>query len=111
MTKKETSFLSVDGKTNIHVIQWIPEKEPYKAILQITHGMVEFIDRYDKFASFLSDNGILKQVGTCDLSALELAKLLQVYNFEVVISKTDRRVITNTSDIMEVLPWMVSSLS
>lgn len=59
----------------------------------------------------LSDNGILKQVGTCDLSALELAKLLQVYNFEVVISKTDRRVITNTSDIMEVLPWMVSSLS
>ena len=59
MTKKETSFLSVDGKTNIHVIQWIPEKEPYKAILQITHGMIEFIDRYDKFASFLSDNGIL----------------------------------------------------
>lgn len=56
----------------------------------------------------LSDSGTLKQVGSCVASALELEKLLRVYKFEVVLSETDRRVIRDVMDIMEVLAWMSS---
>ena len=58
MTKKEFYYPSVDCKTKIHAIRWEPEGAP-KAILQIIHGMVEFIDRYDDFAKFLAENGYL----------------------------------------------------
>ena len=53
----EFYFPSKDGKTQIHAIQWIPEGE-VKAVLQIAHGMVEHIERYDDFASYLAENGI-----------------------------------------------------
>jgi len=56
--KEELSFKSRDGETDIHAIRWIPEGEP-RAILQIVHGMQEYIDRYDEFARFLAENGIL----------------------------------------------------
>lgn len=55
--KKEFYFPSKDGLTQIHAIQWIPEGE-VKAVLQIVHGMVEHIDRYDDFAAYLAENGI-----------------------------------------------------
>lgn len=58
MTKKDFYYPSVDGKTQIHAIRWEPEGEP-KAILQIIHGMVEFIDRYDDFARYLTEHGFL----------------------------------------------------
>lgn len=54
-TKEEFSFLSKDGKTNIHAVKWIPESGEYRAILQITHGMIEYIERYEEFAQFLTD--------------------------------------------------------
>jgi alpha-beta hydrolase superfamily lysophospholipase len=54
--KREFYFLSKDEKTKIHAIEWIPEG-PIKAVLQMCHGMVEFIDRYDVFAQFLASNG------------------------------------------------------
>lgn len=56
--KKEFTYLSADGITNIHAIEWKPEGE-IKGILQIAHGMVEFIDRYDEFASYLCEKGYL----------------------------------------------------
>lgn len=59
----------------------------------------------------LSDNGVLKQVSTCAVSALELSKLLRVYQFEMVLSETERRKIKTISDVMEVLQWMVSPSS
>lgn len=58
MRKEEFYFDSADGKTKIRGVKYIPEKE-VKAILQISHGMVEFIDRYDGFAEFLCDKGYL----------------------------------------------------
>ena len=58
MNKKEFYYPSTDGKTQIHAIRWEPEGEP-KAILQIIHGMVEFIDRYNDFAAYLADHGYL----------------------------------------------------
>lgn len=53
MKKNEFTYLSADGKNRIHAIEWIPDHKP-RAILQIAHGMIEFIDRYDRFASFLT---------------------------------------------------------
>lgn len=55
--KKEFYFLSRDGVTKIHAIEWIPEGE-VKSVLQIVHGMVEHIERYDHFANYLNTKGI-----------------------------------------------------
>ena len=55
--KKEFYFPSKDGLTQIHAMEWIPEGE-VKAVLQIAHGMVEHIARYDSFAAYLSEHGI-----------------------------------------------------
>ena len=54
--KKEFYFVSKDEQTQIHAIEWIPEGR-VKAVLQMCHGMVEYIDRYDEFAEYLSQNG------------------------------------------------------
>ncbi|MBQ9069205.1 MAG: alpha/beta fold hydrolase [Eggerthellaceae bacterium] len=58
--KDEFTFTSADGKTPIHVVTWVPAgewgKHP-KGIVQLAHGMVEYIDRYDGFARFLASNG------------------------------------------------------
>lgn len=55
--KKEFYYLSKDGVTQIHAVEWIPEGK-VKAILQISHGMVEHIERYGEFAEFLTQKGI-----------------------------------------------------
>ena len=55
--KDEFYFPSKDGNTEIHTIEWKPEGE-IKAVLQICHGMIEYVDRYDEFAQFLSEQGI-----------------------------------------------------
>ncbi len=54
--KREFYYPSKDRLTQIHAIEWIPETE-VRGILQIAHGMVEFIDRYDRFANFMASQG------------------------------------------------------
>ena len=54
--KREFYYLSKDEKTQIHAIEWKPEGKP-KAVVQLCHGMVEYIDRYHDFADYLSKNG------------------------------------------------------
>ena len=54
--RDEFYFPSKDGNTEIHTIEWKPDKE-VKAVLQLCHGMVEYIGRYDEFAQFLCDKG------------------------------------------------------
>lgn len=55
--KDEFYFPSKDGNTEIHTIVWKPEGE-VRAVLQLAHGMVEYIDRYDEFANYLCKKGI-----------------------------------------------------
>lgn len=55
---EEYTFLSSDGISCINCCEWAPEGEP-KAILQIAHGMAEYMTRYAAFAEFLNKNGIL----------------------------------------------------
>lgn len=52
------TFKSKDGVSDVHAVKWIPEGEP-KAVFQIVHGMMEYIERYDEFARFLRERGIL----------------------------------------------------
>lgn len=61
-TFKDFYFNSSTGKNKIHARMCVPDEEP-RAIVQIIHGIAEYIDRYDEFMSFLADNGIIA-VGT-----------------------------------------------
>ena len=54
--KHEFYYTSRDSVTKIHAIEWLPDRE-IKGVLQICHGMVEYIDRYDEFAEFMSEHG------------------------------------------------------
>ncbi|MBR0143688.1 MAG: lysophospholipase [Clostridia bacterium] len=54
--KRDFTYLSHDGKTQVHAVEWLPEGEP-KAVLQLCHGMCEFIGRYDAFARYLAGHG------------------------------------------------------
>lgn len=58
MEKIQFYIKSTNDINDIHCIMWKPKGE-ILAILQISHGMVEYIDRYDRFATFLAYNGIL----------------------------------------------------
>ena len=44
------------GKGQIHACRWMPEGEPV-AVLQIIHGIAEFIERYDDFAEYMTGLG------------------------------------------------------
>lgn len=46
------------GTGKIHGCRWTPEGET-RAVLQIVHGIAEYIERYDDFARYLNDRGIL----------------------------------------------------
>ncbi len=61
-TFKDFYFNSSTGKNKIHARMCVPDAEP-RAIVQIIHGIAEYIGRYDEFMSFLADNGIIA-VGT-----------------------------------------------
>lgn len=58
MKKEEFYYDSRDGETRIHAIKWIPDGEP-RCILQIVHGMAEYIARYERLAVKLAEAGIL----------------------------------------------------
>lgn len=58
MDKMEFYYDSADGKTKIHAVEWIPKKTPC-CVLQIVHGMAEYVDRYDRLAVSLAEKGIL----------------------------------------------------
>lgn len=59
INREEFYFDSRDEKTKIHAVKWLPEHGEITCILQIAHGMAEYIERYDEFACFLAERGIL----------------------------------------------------
>ncbi len=56
--KEEFTFDSRDGKTKIHAVRWVPEGKVI-CILQIVHGMAEYIERYEEVAQYFAEKGIL----------------------------------------------------
>lgn len=57
MVRNEFTFPSADGKTAIHAVEWLPEG-PVQAVLQISHGVAEYILRYEPFAEYLTAHGL-----------------------------------------------------
>lgn len=56
MKRKDFYIPSKDGVHKLHVVLWEPEAE-VKAVVQISHGMIEMIDRYENFALYLNQHG------------------------------------------------------
>lgn len=59
MIQNEIHYLSTNGENEIFATIWQAEQAKPMAILQISHGMAEFIQRYHEFAEFLTKNGFL----------------------------------------------------
>lgn len=57
MKREEFYFLSNDKHTKVHGYLWIPEGK-ITATLQLSHGMMEHIGRYERFASWMAERGI-----------------------------------------------------
>lgn len=54
----EYGFESKDERhTHIRAVKWEPDDGRPVAVLQIVHGMQEYIDRYSEFATFLAEKG------------------------------------------------------
>ena len=46
------------GKDKIHACVWVPDREPV-AVVQLVHGIAEHVLRYDDYASWLNEQGIV----------------------------------------------------
>ena len=65
MTNSNTfRFPSCDGTHQIFARQWLPSEGAPKAVVQIAHGVSEYIDRYAPVARYLADHGFV--VVGCD---------------------------------------------
>lgn len=58
MKTKVYRIPSTNKIDTLYVKVWYPEKTPV-GVLQISHGMIEYIDRYDQFATYLAEQGFL----------------------------------------------------
>ncbi|WP_022749873.1 alpha/beta fold hydrolase [Lachnobacterium bovis] len=54
--RENFTLLSNNGKTKINCVTWKPENGKCKGVVQLIHGMIEYIDRYSEFAEFLTQN-------------------------------------------------------
>lgn len=57
--REELYFDSRDNVNKIHAMKWIPDTKKLVCILQIIHGMAEYIERYDEFAQVMAEKGVL----------------------------------------------------
>ena len=55
--KYESSFKSEADGLEISVMALIPDKKPYRAVVQLVHGMSEHKERYIPFMQYLAKLG------------------------------------------------------
>lgn len=55
---REDFWYDSKGAGKIHGCRWTPKESP-KAVVQIVHGIAEFVERYDEFAAYLNSLGFL----------------------------------------------------
>ncbi len=56
---EEFSFLSADGHTTVHAYIWRPTSIQPRAVIQLSHGMCEYIERYDEWARRFAEAGFI----------------------------------------------------
>ena len=55
--RTEAYYNSTTGEDMIRTLIWRNDELPPMGIIQISHGLTDHIDRYDRFARFLCENG------------------------------------------------------
>lgn len=56
--REDFTFTSTTGDLDIHAISWKPQDGKVKCVLQLVHGMAEYMDRYDEMARYFAERGI-----------------------------------------------------
>lgn len=60
MVKENYSIRSHDDKgTALHCVEWKGDAGKPVAVLQLVHGMIEYIERYEEFAKYMTDHGFV----------------------------------------------------
>ncbi|MDO4260955.1 MAG: alpha/beta hydrolase [Eubacteriales bacterium] len=57
VTREEFYVDSVDGIHMIHGYRWYDTQKAYRGAVQLVHGMLEYIERYDELAKYLAERG------------------------------------------------------
>lgn len=56
--EKRDFYMDSENKgQKLHCVAWQPKNGEVKAVLQIVHGMVEYVERYGEFACYLAEQG------------------------------------------------------
>jgi len=55
--KKDLTFLSSDGKNTIHATVFAPAGGEIKGVVQLSHGMIDYVGRYEALADYLTSKG------------------------------------------------------
>lgn len=77
---REFTFPSHDGAHQVHAAEWRPVGGPPRGVVQLVHGISEYILRYNDFARFLADRGFVV-VGSDHLGHGKTAKGPEEYGF------------------------------
>ena len=56
-TMREFTFPSSDGTHLVGAVWWLPDEGAPRAVVQLVHGISEYIGRYAPFARYLTDHG------------------------------------------------------
>lgn len=59
MKREEFYFDSRDNISRIHAVRYTPEDGTVTGVVQIIHGMAEYVERYEEFAAFLTGKGFV----------------------------------------------------
>ena len=62
INKEEHLFKSTSGVCDIHTVLWYPDKEKYEnpvGVVQIAHGMIDHIERFEGLALYLAERGFV----------------------------------------------------
>ena len=62
MEREERAFPSSSGLCSIHTIIWYPDSSIYKqpvGVIQIAHGMIDHIERFEEMAEYFADKGFV----------------------------------------------------
>ena len=56
---RDITFLSSDGKNTIHAELFIPSEKEIKGVVQLSHGMIDYVGRYGNLAEALTGAGFV----------------------------------------------------
>lgn len=60
MIKEEFYYDSRDGISKLHAVRYTPDSdEDIRCVVQIVHGMAEYVERYEEFAEYLTSKGVV----------------------------------------------------